>query len=191
MGFFVVINPVALDDTLFLVLRMMIEFTATLQKFASQGEKTGWTYISLPLKVSHKLNPGIKKSYRVKGRIDDHEIKAVATVPMGEGAFIIAVNATMRKAIRKQQGDKVTVKLEPDNTAIVLNAALIKCLKDEPLAMENFNALPLSHRRYYSRWIESAKTESTRTKRIAIAVDTLAKKMNYGEMIRSQKNEPL
>jgi len=167
---------------------MKIIFTAILEKFASQGEKTGWTYISIPKKVAEKINPGVKRSFRVKGKIDEHPIKFVATVPMGEGNFIIAINATMRKAIGKQKGEKVEVELELDKAKIAINKEFLECLADEPAALKEFNKMPLSHQHYYSKWIEGAKTEATKTKRIALAVDTLAKKMNYGEMIRSIKN---
>ena len=42
----------------------MIKFTATIQKFASQGEKTGWTYIVIPAELAQQLSPGNKKSFR-------------------------------------------------------------------------------------------------------------------------------
>lgn len=165
---------------------MKILFESQLKKFDEKGEKSSWTYITVPQVVSAKLNPTVKKSYRVKGLIDKHPINFVAMVPMGNGEFIIAINAEMRKAIRKQKGDKVSMALELDKAIITINKALLDCLADEPAALKEFNKMPPSHQHYYSKWIESAKTEGTQTKRIAIAVDTLSKKMNYGEMIRSQ-----
>nr|MBP8244154.1 YdeI/OmpD-associated family protein [Chitinophagaceae bacterium] len=47
-----------------------------------------------------------------------------------------------------------------------------------------FESLTGSHQRYFSKWIDSAKTEPTRVKRITMAVNALAKKWGYGEMIR-------
>ena len=167
---------------------MKIIFTAPLKKFASQGEKTGWTYIEVPKKVTEQLMPGSKKPFRVKGTIDDCKIRRVALIPMGEGNFIIAVNALMRKAIRKQKGASVQLEIEVDSSTLKISPAFIACLNDEPAALQEFNKMPQSHRQYYSNWIDSAKTDTTKTKRIALAVNTLARKMNYGEMIRSQKN---
>ena len=63
----------------------------------------------------------------------------------------------------------------------------MECLQDEPSALAFFKSKPASHQRYFSKWIESAKTEATKTKRIAMAVSSLAKQMDYGEMLRSQK----
>ena len=75
----------------------MIKCSATIQKFDAQGEKTGWTYITIPAVIAKKINPGVKKSYRVKGKLDEFEIDKVALIPMGEGDFIMAINAVMRK----------------------------------------------------------------------------------------------
>ena len=77
----------------------MINFKALLQKFGRKGEKTGWTYIDIPKKIADKIKPGGKKSFRVKGKIDDLPIKATALTPMGEGNFILAINAQIRKII--------------------------------------------------------------------------------------------
>ena len=62
---------------------------------------------------------------------------------------------------------------------------------DEPIALEYFNSIPLSHRKYYSNWIESAKTEPTKAKRIAQTVTACARRQNYAEMIRSLRKDML
>jgi hypothetical protein len=167
----------------------MIKFTAILKKFADQGEKTGWTYFEIPAELAEKLNPGVKKSYRVKGKLDEHAIKQVALVPMGEGNFIIAVNAAMRKGIGKRQGASVKVQLEMDTAEWKMNADFLACLEDEPRAMSFFKSLAPGHQRYFSNWIDSAKTEETRAKRIAASLNAMLKSMNYGEMIRAMKAE--
>jgi Domain of unknown function (DUF1905)/Bacteriocin-protection, YdeI or OmpD-Associated len=170
---------------------MKTGFDAILQKFGSMGEKTGWTYIDIPQKVSQKLKPGFKKSFRVKGLLDEFPIKAVALIPMGDGHFIMAVNAAMRKGIKKNKGQKVAVLIEIDDEELPLSAAFLECLKDEPAAMKNFSSLPSSHQQYYSRWIESAKNDATKAKRIAMAVNGLARNMDYGAMLREERNNKL
>lgn len=167
----------------------MVHFTALLKKFNEQGEKTGWTYIEIPEKIAQQLKPNNKKSFRVKGKLDNYSIEAIALLPMGDGNFIMAVNATMRKALRKQKGATVDVMLEEDKKEIKINAELIECLKDEPRALAYFNKLPRSHQKYYSRWIESAKTEQTKAKRIAQAVNALTKNFHYGQMIQNLKKK--
>lgn len=167
----------------------MIKFTAVLKKFAEQGEKTGWTFIEVPAAIAEKIKPNTKKSFRVKGLLDSYSIEQVSLVPMGEGDFIMAVNATMRKAIGKRKGESVKVQLEEDAAEYVMNADLMACLEDEPKAIKFFQSLAPGHQRYFSKWIESAKTEETRAKRIAQTVNASLKSMGYPEMIRALKAE--
>jgi hypothetical protein len=87
----------------------MIQFTTTILKMGQQGEKSGWTYINVPQDLALQLKPGNKKSFRVKGKLDAHAIKAVAILPMGDGNFILPLNAAMRKAIGKKQGAMLQV----------------------------------------------------------------------------------
>jgi hypothetical protein len=167
----------------------MVQFTTTILKFAQQGEKTGWTYIIIPEKIAQQLKPGNKKSFRVKGKLDDHIIKAVALLPRGGGDFIMAFNADMRKGTGKRMGAMLKVQLATDDKPLVLNKEMLECLADEPAALAFFNSLSKSYQHYYSKWVESAKTEATRTKRIAQAVSALAKKMDFGEMVRVLKKD--
>ena len=162
----------------------MVRFTAIILQFGAKGEKTGWSYISIPPDLSEKLSPENKKSFRVKGKLDDIGIAGMALIPMGGGQFILPLNATVRKSLHKQKGAMVKLQLEADLKKPLVNKELIACLKDVSEAFERFSALPPSHQLYYSKWIESAKTEQTRTKRIAMAVRGLEQGMSYGEMLR-------
>jgi hypothetical protein len=165
----------------------MASFTTTILQFEEKGEKTGWTYIEVPAAIARAIKPGNKKSFRVKGRLDNFPVKGVALLPMGDGNFIIPFNAAMRKGTGKRKGGMVTVTIEEDKQGFQINKDLVACLNDEPEAMGYFNSLPQSHKNYFSKWIESAKTTPTKTKRIALSVDALSKQMGYGEMMREQK----
>ena len=165
----------------------MVRFTTTILQFAQNADKTGWTYIKVPAEVAQQIKPGHKKSFRVKGKLDNYPIKSVAIMPMGDGAFILAFNAAMRKATGKRRGATLKVALEADNDDLQIDAEFMECLQDEPAALAWFNKLTPGHRLYFNRWIESAKTAPTKAKRIAQALDGLAKGWNYGEMIRANK----
>jgi uncharacterized protein YdeI (YjbR/CyaY-like superfamily) len=106
---------------------------------------------------------------------------------MGDGKFIIPFNATMRKGTGKKHGDNVKVVLEPDESKFVMNADFVACLKDDPMANTFFKTLSGGHQRYFSKWIDSAKTTQTKTKRIVMAVNALARKMGFPEMLREEK----
>lgn len=165
----------------------MIQFTTTIHKFAKQGEKTGWTYIEISASQAKKLKPDTKVSFRVKGALDSFKIKQIALIPMGEGNFIMPLNAAMRKATGKKLGDKLKVSLEADDSEFAFSKDFIACLQDDPVAFDFFQTLSGSHQKYFSKWIDSAKTSFTKTKRIVMAVTALSKKQGYPEMIRVNK----
>ena len=166
----------------------MITFTTTIQKFDKKGEKTGWSYIEISSSQAKKLKDS-KVSFRVKGMLDSFTLKQTALLPMGEGHFILPINGTIRKAIGKRPGDKLKVTLEADNDKFVLSPDMMACLKDEPGAMAYFKTLPDSHQKYFSKWVESAKTTLTKTKRILMTVSALAQEKGYVEMMRMNKRK--
>lgn len=165
----------------------MVRFTVRLLKFGQQGEKTGWTYILIPFDVAQKLNKGVKTSYRVKGKMDSFSIKQVALIPMGDGDFIIPFNADMRRGTGKKHGAMLNLELELDKSEFVFDADFTACLDDAPDANKYFKSLPAGHQRYFSKWINDAKTEATKTKRIAMALNALARQMGFPEMLREHK----
>jgi hypothetical protein len=169
----------------------MVQYTTTIHRFEKKGEKTGWTYIEVPADIVQKIKPGNKKEFKVKGKLDKHPIKRVSLLPMGGGIFIMAINAALRKAIGKRHGAMLKVQLQADESPFIFNADFIDCLNDEPTAKKFFETLPGSHMRYFSKWIDEAKTDPTKTKRIALAVTALSKKLGYGEMIRGQQKKNL
>lgn len=163
---------------------MSIQFTTTILKFGAKGEKTGWTYIEIPADLAQQLKSGNKKEFKVKGKLDKYAIKRLSVLPMGGGIFILPLNAAMRKAIGKNKGAMLQVSLQEDKSDFVFNTDFMECLADDPAAKSFFESLTGSHQRYFSKWIDSAKTAPTKEKRIAMAVNALAKKWGYGEMIR-------
>lgn len=166
----------------------MINFTAIILKFGQQGEKTGWTYIDIPADIAQQLKPENKKSFRVKGQLNAFAISGVAVMPMGEGNFILVLNADMRKGIHKREGAIVQVSLEVDHDfKLTVPDDLQECLADEPEALAYFNSLLESHRRYFVNWINSAKTEPTRAKRIVMTCNAMGQKMDFAQMIRAAK----
>jgi hypothetical protein len=165
----------------------MITFSTKIKRFATKGEKTGWSYIEVSEKDSNKINPGCRKSYRVKGTLDKFNIKQIALLPMGDGNFILPMNAQIRKGTGKVAGDTVKVSLAVDERIVELNRDFIECLKDDAHAFDFFQTLPKGHQNYFSKWIESAKTDSTKTKRITMALIALAQGQGYPEMMRANK----
>lgn len=168
----------------------MVQFSATIKQFDKQGEKTGWTYIDVPKSIAERLKPNQKKSFRVKGKLDNYLIEGIALLPIGGGDFIMALNASIRKGLAKRKGAKLVARLEADDEfAIKPQPEFEDCIADEPSAVDFFRSLAKSHQDYFTNWINSAKTEPTKVKRIAQAVSALSRRQGFGEMLRSLKKD--
>ena len=153
------------------------------------GEKTGWTFIEIPLDIAQKIKPDYRKAFRVKGMLDNYSFEGISILPLGEGNYLLALNASIRKSIKKQSGDTLLVQLEEDKKEKKLSRVFMDCLKEEPSAMKFFKSLPPGHQRYFSNWIETAKTEATKARRIAEAINALAMHLGFGEMIRRNQKK--
>jgi uncharacterized protein DUF1905 len=84
---------------------MVKEFTATLQQSPHKG---GWTYVVWPDSMTHLGARGLVK---VRGTIDGRAFRCSARV-LGDGWHKVPVKADTCRAIGKQAGDDVTVRLE-------------------------------------------------------------------------------
>ncbi len=165
----------------------MVKFTTSIHKFGEQGEKTGWTYIEVPADIAQLLKPGNKKTFRVKGKLDKHPITAIAIMPRGDGSFIMPLNKEIRKGIHKKQGAMLEVQLSVDKNLLVIPPGFLDCLSDEPAAKAFFDQLKPSHRNYYIKWLGGVKGEAAVAKRIAQAIDALAKGQDFAAMHHSLK----
>ncbi|MBK9222677.1 MAG: DUF1905 domain-containing protein [Saprospiraceae bacterium] len=165
----------------------MLSFKTNILKFQKQGEKTGWTYIQIPAELAQKLNPNVKKSYPVKGFLDRLPISGMNLLPMGEDDFILALNANIRKGIKKKQGDSLFVKIELDPNKYQLNTELIRCLEENPRVHSIFQSLTPAHQSYFSKWIDHAKTLATKQERIAACYNAMVNKQSYPEMVKERK----
>lgn len=139
----------------------MLNQEYTIQKFAGKG---GWHYIELP-----EIQPD-KHNYfnwvRVKGSIDQYHFGGYNIMPMGNGRMMLGVNAAMRKAIKKGEGDTVWLHLENDPLPNELTTELQDCLVVFPEALAKFKALSAEEQLYHIHHIYRASLPKEKEKRI-------------------------
>lgn len=163
------------------------EIKGVLERFGRKGEKSGWTYVLIPAAKAQSLSKA-RNTFRVKGFIDQHEIRQVALVPMGDGDFILPVNGEMRRAIKKSKGAPVLLSLQLDPSELVPDRDFIDCLAEDLRALANYEKLTRGHKNYFTKWIGTARTEPTKASRIAMALDALSRGLGFAEMLREKKD---
>lgn len=102
-------------------------------------------------------------------------------MPMGNGKLFFPVKAEIRKKINKQAGDWVHIILYADQSSPEIPEDLLICLKDEPDAYKNFLSYTEGEQKAYIDWINAAKKEDTKVKRIAATINKLLKKQKYSD----------
>lgn len=139
-----------------------------LEKFNGKG---GWTFVRIPEIAQNKNTPF--GWVRVRGTIDNFEIKNYNLQPMGNGSLFLPVKTEIRKKINKQEGDFVHIVLFADNFPTKIPDELKLCLIDEPNVYETFLTYTNGEQKTIIEWIYSAKTDTTKVNRIAKTINKI------------------
>jgi len=146
-----------------------------LEKFSGKG---GWTYIPLP-----EISPNKKTPFGwviVNGSIDSYELSKHKLLSMGNNKLFLPVKAEIRKKIKKQVGDNVTLRLSIDKSALKIPTEIILCFENEPQkTYKNFMSFSEGQQKAFLDWIYSAKTEDKKAERIIKMMDKAIKNENF------------
>ncbi len=113
------------------------------------------------------------KRFPVLARVNGYEWRTTITRMRGE--FLVGFNRAVRESAGVAAGDTVTLELELDTAPreVDIPRALADALASDPGAQAAFDGLAFTHRKEFARWIEEAKREDTRQRRVFQAVEML------------------
>jgi hypothetical protein len=142
------------------------EFTAVIEAGAGGG-----AYVAIPFDVEAAFGA---LRVPVTATFDGEPYRGTL-VRMGTPCHVLGIRKAIRDRIGKTVGDEVRVTLERDTQerTVAVPPDLADALAAVPVAAAFFGQLSYTHRREYVDWIEEAKREETRNRRITRTVEML------------------
>ena len=147
----------------------VFRFKARLLRHPKTTKHDSWTLLNVPKVVSKKLH-GMA---RVEGTMNGHPFRA-ALEPNTSGGQWLRVNKALCKGAGADVGDTVKLAIlgpEPEPTVPADLRAVLAASHDAKTLWKDLKAIG---RRDWIRWIDSAKTPETRSRRITRTVEQLS-----------------
>ncbi len=118
---------------------------------------------------------GTRARVPVRGTINGYPFRS-SLMPMG-GCHMMPVNKTLRDGAGARPGDIVDVVMERDEEkrTVEAPAVLKKAWAKNKVAKANWEKMAFTHKKEIALWIEAAKKEETRARRVAKAMEVLEK----------------
>jgi hypothetical protein len=141
-------------------------------KVKIEGKEIGAvTAITPPVEVLEVF--GTRGRVPITGTINGFPFRS-SLMPMG-GCHRMPVNKTLREGAGVKAGDVVEVVMERDEAPRTVEppALLKKLLGKSKTAKANWEKLPFTHKKEIAIWIDGAKQEETRARRLARAMQVL------------------
>ncbi|MEX0834270.1 MAG: YdeI/OmpD-associated family protein [Actinomycetota bacterium] len=151
---------------------MRQRFTAPLKSAGGGGH-----FVEVPAKVAAPLSG--KGRTPVVARFNGAPYRG--SVTKMRGVTMIGVPKAVMAETGAEAGDKVEVVVELDEQPRVVELPndLRKALSRRKGLLEALSSFAHSHQREYVQWIEEAKKEETRARRITRAVEMIAKRKKF------------
>jgi hypothetical protein len=116
---------------------------------------------------------GTRARVPVRGSINGFPFRS-SLMPMG-GSHMMPVNRTLREGAGVKPGDIVAVVMERDDQVRTVDAPVVlkKALGKNKAAKGHWERLAFTHQKEMAVWIEGAKQEATRVRRLAKVMQVL------------------
>ena len=145
----------------------IIDKKVKVQKYPGKG---GWTYVILEYNPVEK---GKSLWVKVKGTVNGAEIEQYKLASMKNGLYMLPLKAELRKKHNIKEGDIVDVCMYLDKSDLIVPEEILECLEDFPKALEFFNKMTESNKKFYIDWVSEAKNLDTKVNRINKMIDRL------------------
>jgi hypothetical protein len=115
--------------------------------------------------VVAKVGEGAKR-FPVAATVNEYTWRTTVTRMGGE--YLLGLSRAVREAAGVEAGEEVSVALTLDTAPreVEIPDALTRALDGNSTAQAAFDRLSYSHRKEYARWINEAKREETRRRRV-------------------------
>lgn len=137
-----------------------------------ESADNGGAFIAIPFDVEEAFG---RKRVKVVAAINGQPFR-LSLVRMGTPCHIMGIRRAIRDLLGVAVGDEVEVSLIEDTEPRLaeLPDDFRAALTDNPAAGAFFDSISYTHQREYILWIDDAKQDTTRQRRIAKAIDLLA-----------------
>jgi Bacteriocin-protection, YdeI or OmpD-Associated/Domain of unknown function (DUF1905) len=143
-------------------------------KAVIQNAGGGGAFVEVPFDVEKAF--GSKKP-KVKAMIEGVLYRGTL-VRMGTECHLLLILKSIREQVGRTFGDevKVSVELDVEERVVTVPAELKRAFRSNKEAEAAFEKLSYTHKKEYVTWIEDAKKEETRVRRITQTIEMLKKK---------------
>lgn len=144
-----------------------------------QSINIGMQVTIVPIRFDVEKTFGTKNRVDVKGTLDGLPIQRTL-LPAGDGTHYLMLNAAMRKAISKGEGDEVFVEIEPDDTYKIVEMPdyFLFELEENTVAKTEFERTSPSNKRWMQQFLTEGKSMDTKANRVLKVLEMLVRNSN-------------
>lgn len=136
-----------------------------------EGGERGRVFVALPFHP--KTVWGNQARYYVRGTLNGNGYRG--SLGVRQGIYFMPLNKELQQSTGLKVHDPVVVTMELDEPEqLTVPTELAQQLEAVPSAQAFFDGLSAFYRNQYIEWIESAKTDETRTRRIGEVVTAVS-----------------